>query len=181
MKKYGKPLLAVVLVVLIAAVVGYSLTFVNFHRTVSVQGEITRDGKPLPWESDNRVLYVAFVPEDRDADSNLYHAQTDPINNTFHVPALPTGTYYVSIQMNDPTPLADLLQFAYPLHNKDLKFVVKEDNQHIPIDLPAVLPQGSRPGMPAGIGGAGGQDGAPKTKRGKKKDSESAPTDEKNK
>src|SRR5947209_4485205 len=78
----------------------------------TISGTITRDGKPLEWKGDNGVLDVKFVPLDREADPNVYKADTDRDAGTFTIVGIPPGSYRVSIQQMDPFPTHDLLQFA---------------------------------------------------------------------
>jgi hypothetical protein len=112
-----------------------------------LHGKITRAGKPLEWESENRKLLVLFNPVDIEDDKNVYRAETDTEAGTYVIAAIPAGTYRVSIQQQDPYPLQDLLGFAYSLKSSPIMREVK-GNGEINIDLPAVTPPAVKKGPP---------------------------------
>jgi hypothetical protein len=107
--------------------------------TYQVSGKITRDGKALEWKSDAGVLDVKFVPLDRQADDNVYRAETDRETGAYTIPKIPAGSYRVSIQQMDPFPTHDLLGFALSMAESPIIREVTMNDDVIDIDLPLVL------------------------------------------
>jgi hypothetical protein len=105
-----------------------------------ISGNITRDGKPLEWKSDEGVLDVKFVPLDRDRDKNVYRAETDRKAGAYTIAGIPPGSYRVSIQQMDPYPTHDLLGFALSMAESTIIHDVTKEGEVIDIDLPRDLP-----------------------------------------
>jgi hypothetical protein len=106
-----------------------------------ISGNITRDGKPLEWKSDEGMLLVIFVPLDRDRDNNVYKAETDRETGAYTIVGIPPGSYRVSIQQMDPAPTHDLLGFALSMAESTIIHDVKKEGEVIDIDLPRDLPR----------------------------------------
>jgi hypothetical protein len=106
-----------------------------------ISGNITRDGKPLEWKSDEGVLDVKFVPLDRDRDKNVYRAETDRQAGAYTIAGIPPGSYRVSIQQMDPFPTHDLLGFALSMAESTIIQDVTKEGEVIDIDLPRDLPK----------------------------------------
>jgi hypothetical protein len=113
-------------------------------RKYHVQGTITRDGKPLEWKGEKRVLQIIFAPFDHGpAHRDLYRCVGDPDKGTYAL-EVPAGKYRVSIQQLDPYPTVDLLSFAYGIGNSDVIRPIAGDCT-IDIDLPRDLPGAGGP------------------------------------
>ena len=53
-----------------------------------ISGTVTRDGKPLHWDSEGGHLIVIFFPEDRAANKDVYSATTDRATGTYRIPKI---------------------------------------------------------------------------------------------
>ena len=149
MKKFRLVLISILLVAVIAGGIALALPHL-MAREVGIRGTITRDGKPLEWQSDPHKLIVTIVPAQRAGNFNVYPAECDTENGTFVVAKIPTGEYVVCILQLDPFPTGDLLQFAFDPAHSNLNRKVTHDGQEFLIDLPKDLPKFSRNPMPAG-------------------------------
>ena len=114
-------------------------------KKCTVTGKITRGGQPLQWKTDEGMLLVIFAPQDRQKNKDIYRAESDSKEGTYTLKAIPSGTYLVSIQLMDPPPLRDELQFAYGLNNSPLEYQVSGDME-INIDLPKEGPKKGKSG-----------------------------------
>lgn len=163
MKGMRSILIYLTLAVLVAAGAVLAITEFNLlgAKIVSVSGTVTRDTKPLVWNTEeNRELTVIFIPEaKRDNSTPLYPAVTDAKTGRFNIPELPTGTYSVAVQQLNPG-YHDLLGMVYDPGSTTIKVEVKEDGQEIPIDLPKVLPP-RKSANPPNVGGGGAPRPAP--------------------
>src|SRR5438309_1073991 len=99
-------------VLLAALVVGTGALIITqsglLDRRVSIAGTITRDGKPLEWESDAGTLSVVFLPKVRDTTTEVFRADSDRSTGRFEIKEIPRGTYIVTVQQNDPDGAHDL-------------------------------------------------------------------------
>jgi hypothetical protein len=109
-------------------------------KPVHIHGTITRDGKPLQWKTDNRQFIVVFHPEPSEIVSDIYPATTDADTGTYDISEIPTGTYKIQIQQNDPDHRSDLLKMVYDPYSSTIIRKVTHDGQVIDIDLPKDLP-----------------------------------------
>lgn len=106
-------------------------------RKYAVQGTITRGGKALQWQGDKISLLVIFVPTDRSRHRDLYRCEGDTQTGRYAV-EVPAGEYRVSIQMMDPYPTHDLLQFRYALKDSPLIYEITGPRRlDIDLDPPA--------------------------------------------
>ena len=142
MKKW-RLIISVLLLVVFSATAAL-LLWRLYTPTHTICGTITRDGQPLVWKSDKGVLDVKFVPLDRDADANVYRAETDLAAGTYTIAGIPPGSYRVSIQQMDPYPTHDLLGFVLSMSGSQIFRDVVKDGEVIDIDIPKDL---SRKGM----------------------------------
>src|SRR5262245_53604881 len=71
-------------------------------RRVSVSGTVTRDGKPLEWQSDAGTLSVVFLPKVRDNTTEVFRAESDRSTGRFDLKEIPPGNYIVCVQQLDP-------------------------------------------------------------------------------
>jgi hypothetical protein len=106
-----------------------------------VTGKITRDGKPLEWQTEEGVLLVTFVPMDRQSDRNLYRAETDRKTGKYTIAGVPRGSYRVFIQHLDPPPAKDMLELIYGINDSPITKEVTGQDTHFDIDLPKDLPK----------------------------------------
>ncbi len=104
-----------------------------------ISGTITRDGKPLCWESEGGHLIVIFFPEDRAANKEVYSATTDRATGAYRIPKIRAGKYTVAIQQFDERH-RDALDSKYDPVKTPLRYEVRESGQVIDIDLPKDLP-----------------------------------------
>jgi hypothetical protein len=109
-------------------------------KPVHIHGTITRDRKPLQWKTDNRQLIVIFHPEPAEILLDIYPATTEADTGTYDISEIPTGTYRIQIQQNDPDHRSDLLKMRYDPKSSNIIRKVTHDGQVIDIDLPKVLP-----------------------------------------
>ena len=118
---------------------------------VSISGTITRDGKPLEWDSDVKNLWVIFSEkaDGTTLDVMFKRAETDGEKGTYRIDKIPPGEYQVCIMQMGEDSRFDQLNFAYNPANSRLYRTVDKDGQIIDIDLPRELPKTSRPAMPA--------------------------------
>jgi hypothetical protein len=116
---------------------------VGCGKKSNVHGTITRDGQPLVWKSEGGHLLVIFIPEDREADSNVYRAETDRDTGAYRIASIPAGRYRVAVQQFDEKH-NDALRHTYDPHATTLVYEVTGDNQRIDVDLPKDLPGGGR-------------------------------------
>src|SRR5262245_6225971 len=79
------------------------------NRRVNISGTITRDNKPLEWQSDRGTLLVVFLPKVRDNTTEVFRANSDRATGRFEIKNIPMGTYIVCIQQHDPDGAHDLL------------------------------------------------------------------------
>lgn len=112
-------------------------------KKYTVTGKVTRGGKPLEWQNEERTLLVLFAPHDRKSDPNIYRAETDSNAGTYTIKAIPSGKYLVSVQLMDPPPTIDALNFSYGLNNSPLEFEVT-GNKEFNFDLPLKAPKGPK-------------------------------------
>jgi len=129
-------LAALVLLLLVSLTAAY-FVFGRAKPKYTISGTVTRDGKPLQWKGDEGVLDVKFVPLDREADTNVYAAQTARADGSYTIVAIPPGSYRVSIQQMDPFPTHDLLNFALSMSGSPILRDVTKDGEVIPIDITA--------------------------------------------
>jgi hypothetical protein len=130
--------LVLLFVVAVAVVVG--LVVAGPSERTNITGTITRDGKPLVWDSEGGHLLVLFVPEDRKPDQDPYRAETDRAAGTYRIPSIPAGRYLVAVQQFDDRH-RDALQTKFDAYRTPLRFEVVADGQVIDIDLPKDLPR----------------------------------------
>lgn len=142
----------------ISLAVKHLLATGGLTREVSITGTITRDGKPLEWQGEKRLLLVTFMPENRESTFDVFPADCDTEAGTFRIAKIPRGRYQVCIQQNDPHPLQDLLNFAFDPAHSTLYCEVTRDGQVVDIDLPKELPRVGPPPRPPLKGPAPGKD-----------------------
>ena len=121
-------------------VIGAALAFVGwsmYDPKYNISGTITRDGKPLEWETDHGVLLVLFVPMDRVKDKNVYRAmETDAKTGHYAITNIPPGPYRVSIQQQEPDARYDRLKFKFSIKDSPIERVVTGNDEVIDIDIP---------------------------------------------
>jgi hypothetical protein len=100
---------------------------------------ITRDGKPLEWDSEGGHLLVLFIPENRRADGAVYRADTDRETGAFRIAEIRAGRYLVAVQQFDERH-NDALGHKYDPSKSPLRYKVNESGQVIDIDLPKDSP-----------------------------------------
>ena len=108
-------------------------------KRTNISGTITRDGKPLVWESEGGHLLVIFVPEDRKPGQDPILAESDKETGTYRIHQIPPGAYLVAIHQFDEKHM-DALHNKYDPAKTALRVEVVEDNQVIDVDLPKELP-----------------------------------------
>jgi hypothetical protein len=104
-------------------------------KACSVSGTVTRDGKPLEWADEEGHLLVIFIPEDRDANKNVYRAETDRKTGSYRIDSIPAGPYRVAVQQFDKKH-NDALGHKYNPPQTPLRYEVTKSDQVIDIDLP---------------------------------------------
>src|SRR5262245_57090241 len=90
-------------------------------RRVSVSGTITRDGKPLGWESEAGTLDVVFLPKVRDNTTEVFRAESNRATGRFEFKEIPPGDYIVCVQQLDPDGAHDLLGMVYDPSSTDIE------------------------------------------------------------
>jgi hypothetical protein len=147
MKKTRTVLVYLLLASLVAAGVAVAVTQFGLlgGRRVNVSGSITRDGKPLEWQSDAGTLSVVFLPKVRDNTTEVFRADSDRATGRFEIKQIPTGDYIVCVQQLDPDGAHDLLGMVYDPSSTDIERKVTNDGQHFDINLPKELPKRRTP------------------------------------
>ena len=110
------------------------VVWLNPHKC-QVTGTLTKDGKAVEWKHDKHVLQIIFVPVNRTSNPDIYRCEGDPQTGAYSLQNVPAGKYRVSIQLMDPYPTHDQLNFAYGLNNSPLLYEVAADCV-IDIDIP---------------------------------------------
>lgn len=89
-------------------------------KLVTVNGVITKDGKPLSISPTGYVQVIMVPDVGPDAQYTTYPGRADATGK-FTIEEVPVGKYRVVVEHMDPNPASDLLAGVYSLQNSKIK------------------------------------------------------------